>query len=164
MSSKQGFYSIIQFSPFPDRFEFINIGVVLVAPERKFVGIRFSKGSRRVEKLFGKQKQGVYLASLKEAISNRLRIELSRDLSHSHFERFVESRANDIRFSKPLPMLINEPNADLDELFESLVGEAEIAQRGPKVVTKFRRELEAAGITHLLERPEPVSLPRYGIT
>lgn len=160
MLEKQGFYSIIQYSPVSDRFEFVNIGVVLVAPDRKFVGVRFSKGARRIEKFFGKQKQGAYLAYLKQSIADRLKVELSRDLSRSHFEGFVASRANDIRFSKPLPMLVEDPDADLDELFESLVGDVEIAQRGPKVITKFRKQLEAAGVSHLLQKPEPVSLPK----
>lgn len=133
MSSKQGFYSIIQFSPVPDRFEFINIGVVLVAPGHRFYGVRFSKGMKRIEKLFGKQ-QGSYLASLKEGLRNRLEVELSRDFSRERFEKFAESRANEIRISKPLPLLVDQPEADLEDLFHSLVGEAEVAMRGPNAL------------------------------
>ncbi len=161
--SAQGFYSIIQYSPVPDRFEFINIGVVLVVPLAKYVRVRFSKGVKRIERVFGKP-QGSYLSSLKEGIQNRVNVELSEDFSRSRFEKFAESRANDIRFSRPMSMLVEEPNAELEELFNSLVGEPEISTRRPKVITKLRKELDSAGVVHLLERPEPVPLPRYGIT
>jgi Protein of unknown function (DUF3037) len=48
MSSNQGYYAILQFSPKPERLEFLNVGVVLFVPERNFVGVRFSKSLKRV--------------------------------------------------------------------------------------------------------------------
>lgn len=164
MSAKQGFYSLIQFSPVPDRFEFINIGVMLAVPALKFFDVKYSRGQKRIEKLFGKQRQS-YLSSLKEAIRNRLELEVSKEFSLNRFEKFAESRANEIRISRPLPVVVADtPKDELDDLFQHLVGESEVAQRGPRIVTKLTKELDAAGISHMLEKPEPVSIPKYGIT
>lgn len=163
MATEQGFYALLQFSPVPDRFEFVNIGVVLFAPDRHDVRVKFSSGWKRVEKLFGKQERG-NLNVIRDSFKQRLRLEFSEPFSREKLERFAKSRANNLRMSNILPIVIeHEPDVELAELFKSLVGEDENSQRLPRVADELKKKFERAGVDKLLQKPEPIELPQ-GVT
>jgi hypothetical protein len=162
MSKMRGFYALLQFSPLPERYEFVNIGVLLVVPSERFIGVRYSHGLKRVEKLFGKQPAN-YFEVLKAAFEQRIKLEFSNEFSLEHIEQFAKSRANQMRISKLLPVAVDQPQFDLDALFESLVGENEIIHRQPKVAVELKKKFEKAGIAMFVRKPEPVRLPE-GVT
>ncbi len=51
MSTKRGYYSLIQFCPNPSRAEAVNLGVLLFCPEAGFIGARTSATNQRAAKL-----------------------------------------------------------------------------------------------------------------
>jgi Protein of unknown function (DUF3037) len=158
MSKKQGYYALLQFSPLPERFEFVNIGVMLIAPSERFVGIKYSHGLKRVEKLFGKQPAGAFDV-LKQAFEQRIKVEILDNFNIENIERFAKLRANKMRISKILPIVVDQPDKDLEELFQSLVGENEVGVRLPKVQVELRKKFERGGVSMLVEKPQPVELP-----
>ncbi|SNT11659.1 Protein of unknown function [Tardiphaga sp. OK246] len=158
MSAMQGYYALLQFSPLPERFEFVNIGVLLVAPSQKFVGIKYSQGLKRVERLFGKQPASSFDV-LKEAFEQRIKVEILENWNIEKIESFAKLRANKMRISKILPAAFADPEKELDELFHMLVGENEIGIRLPKVQVELRKKFEKAGVSLLVEKPQPVKLP-----
>jgi hypothetical protein len=164
MERRKGFYAILQYSPVPERFEFVNFGVVLVVPEDRYIGIRFSKSQKRIEKLFGRQSK-VFLDALKAGLEKRLRLEFAKASNLEHLISFAQKRANSIRISEFLPIAVEAPEADLSDLFDSLVGDDPVVDRAPRVTTKLREELRKAGIFHYVdEHPDPVDLPEHGVT
>jgi hypothetical protein len=162
MSKMRGFYALLQFSPLPERYEFVNIGVLLVVPTERFIGVRYSQGLKRVEKLFGKQPAN-YFDVLKAAFEQRIKVEFSNEFSLERVEQFARSRANQMRISKLLPVAVDQPEMDLEALFDDLVGENEIVRRQPKVSVELKKKFEKAGIAMYVRKPEPVRLPE-GVT
>jgi hypothetical protein len=143
----KGFYALLQYSPVPERYEFVNIGVALFVPEQKHVGVRFSRTHKRVEKLFGRQSKA-FMDSLKAGLARRLHTEFSEHFDVGRFAAFAKTRANKIRVANILPIVVDEPRVDLDELFKELVQE-------------LKREFERAGVAKYLQRrPYPVLLPQ----
>lgn len=145
MERQKGFYAILQFSPIPERFEFVNIGVFLAVPQKNFIEVRFSKTHKRLERLFGKQ-HGQYLQSLKEGFAKRLRFEFLESPNSERFERFGRNRANEIRLSQIFPIAVENPEADLDDLFDKLVGEDVIQRRERRIASQLKDELRRDSI------------------
>jgi hypothetical protein len=161
MSDKQGYYALLQYSAIPERFEFVNVGVALFVPDRRLVKVRFSHGLKRVERLFGKQPSG-YLDVLKSNFESRLLSEAA-SLNLERLVKFANSRANKMRVSNLLPIVVDDADADIDQLFNSLVGEDEISPRRRKVSAELKDKFEVAGVDAFLQKPEPVRLPQ-GVT
>lgn len=164
MECPQGLYALLQFSPRPERFEFVNVGVVLWIPAREFLEFKFSSGYKRVERLFGRdlEHSGDYFEILKRAFESRLVLEL-KNKSPDRINEFSRTRANCFRMSQLQPIKLSEnPGIDLRRLFNDLVGEEKPAKpRGPKARTKLKEKLEAASVTNLLEHnPRAVELPQ----
>jgi hypothetical protein len=162
MSKVGAIYGLIQFSSFPERFEFINIGVLLVDQSRNFFGVKFVHSSKRVDKMFGRQSR-VFFEAIKRGLENRLRVELGTDFNVARLRVFASSRANAVRISRLLPIVVDNPKNDLEELFKLLVSDDESASRLPKVNAELKKKFEKAGIENLVEKPEPIDLPQ-GVT
>jgi hypothetical protein len=159
MSMPNALYGLIQFSAAPERFEFVNIGVLLLDEKRRYFGLRFAQSAKRLDRMFGRQ-QRPYLSALKQGIGNRLRAELGSEWNIDRLQAFVRSRANDVRISKLQPILVDDPDADLDELFRSLVNDEEAIPRLPKVAIELGKRLKLAGVAKLVEKPKPIELPQ----
>lgn len=157
-----GLYALVQFSPVPERLEFLNIGLVLLAPALEFVGIRFARGQSRLERAFGRQSKS-YLDALKAAVESRLRGELAKFPDGSSFGEFARRRANDVRISGFLPIMVSNPRSDFDQLFDELVGEDERPAREPRIRRRLREAFSANKVEQFLERPEEIDLPEYGM-
>jgi Protein of unknown function (DUF3037) len=163
MASRQGYYALLQYGPAPERQEFVNIGVALFVPEQRDVRVRFSRTQKRVEKLFGRQSKG-FLDALKAGIEKRLQTEFSEDFDVKRFQAFAKTRANKLRIASILPILIDEPRSDLDELFQELVGDEEPVRRRHRINFELKNKFEQAGVSKYIQRrPSPVQLPQ-GVT
>ncbi|OKO80409.1 DUF3037 domain-containing protein [Bradyrhizobium sp. AS23.2] len=161
MFERQGYYALLQYSDAPERLEYINIGVALFLPSKKEVLVRFSHGLRRVERMFGKQPHG-YLNLLKTDFAGRL--SALKGVDHRELSKFANSRVNKIRIAGIQSILVErEPQVEIDELFDQLVGEDEVGSRRKKVAAELKDKFEVAGVDLLLEKPEPVQLPQ-GVT
>jgi hypothetical protein len=162
MEPSRSYYCLVQYSPQPERMEFVNVGVVLFAPDIGFVGVRFAEGVGRVERLFGKQSKP-YLDALKKGLEFRLRAQFSRGMTARELNEFAEKRANELRVSKPMPVATDQPENALSELFEALVGEEQPRAREPRVAKRLRDAFERAGVVHYLDPRPEVELPEYGV-
>jgi len=162
MERYQGKYALVQFCPVPERLEFLNIGLVLLVPQLDFVGIRFARGQSRLDRVFGRQQKS-YLDAIKEAFESRLRAELERNASGASLDEFARKRANDVRISQLLPVMVSDPHVELDDLFDQLVGEDGPAVREPRMKQKLQKVFAAHKVEQFLERPDELELPEYGM-
>jgi hypothetical protein len=146
----------------PERLEFLNIGLVLLVPQLDFVGIRFARGQSRLDRVFGRQQRS-YLDAIKEAFENRLRAELSKDAAGASLDEFARRRANDVRISQLLPVMVADPAVEFDNLFDELVGEDDPLIREPRMRRKLRDAFVAHKVEQFLDRPAELDLPEYGM-
>lgn len=130
MSKPSGRYALIQYGAAPERFEFVNIGVVLVDPNSRFLGLRFAQSFKRIDQMFGRQPRP-FLSAMKIGLQNRIQAELGPEWNLDRLQNFAASRANSVRLSKFQPILIENAEQDLNELFGSLVVDEEPAHRLP---------------------------------
>ena len=68
-----------------------------------------------------------------------------------------------MRLSQLLPILVEQPAADLDDLYYKLVGDDGPVQRLPKVAAELKKKFERAGVAEYLQKPDPIELPE-GVT
>ena len=159
MRSKQGSYALLQYSPIPERLEFVNVGVVLFVPEESYVGVRYSRGLKRVERLYGKQPSG-YFNTIKEAFASRLRLDFSGKIDAEKLQNFASSRANNLRMTRILSVAFdNAAEKELNTLFDVLVGEEFVRSRSPKLASELKRKFEQAGVASYVQKPAVVRLP-----
>lgn len=144
MTDRQGYYSVIQYSPFPERFEFVNVGVVLFMPGGG-VRIRLDSDNKRIEKVFGRQDR-YDVGMMRESIENRIKSEFGRSWAHSNVQRFVELRSGKVQMSRPLPYLVKDADADLNRLFEEMVPSFSRSSRRPTVASLLKQRLRDAGV------------------
>lgn len=123
MSPAKGYYSVIQYCPDPSKAEAANIGVLLFCPEARFLRGRVSRGNDRISRFFGRDTfDAEQVNAAKEAIVSRLEVQQGDLRTLDDLIHFVETRANEMIATSPRPMKVIDAEADLDRLFEELVG------------------------------------------
>lgn len=158
----QGNYALVQYCPMPERLEFLNIGLLLVVPDLDFFRVRFARGHGRLDRVFGKQSK-FYLDALKFSFDVRLRSEFSEHFDSARFDEFAEKRANDIRLSRLLPVLVSDVEPEFERLFLDLVGDDDPVVREPRIRRKLREAFVSHRVEALLDNPDDVELPEYGL-
>ncbi len=155
-----GAYAAIQFSPFPEKLEFVNVGAYLRVPEMSYADFRVNSSPARVEKLFGHVSKAHFKVAV-EAFCDRLRSDPKLLYNEDAFERFSSLRANNIRFTKSQKVVVEgSPQLKLEELYETLVGTVIKPPRTPKIKSVLRERFLRAGVFDLLDKPAPVELPQ----
>lgn len=165
----KGYYSILQYVPDPERAEGVNVGIVLLCPERKFFQAKTSTDTQRVRRLIRNSVEfdlGRF-DTLKEAFTERIASEAKQIRSLEDFQQFVATRANQFRLTAPRPTKFEMPEAELSRLFDSLVAEpsseAERTTRATTVLKKqFRSLLKQSGLTQKVQEGVSVNLPFLG--
>ena len=157
MDDNQGYFSLVQYAEFPERAEYVNIGVVVFARSYPHVFVKFSQRPRRVQAAFNVN-LGVHFDLLQVSLSNRLKVEFSKGWSKSSIEDFIKQRSGKVRLSPIRSVFVKDPSRSLDDLFAQLVGEAKPVVRGQRARTKLANALKVAGVDVLLEKPDPVQL------
>ncbi|AOG09382.1 DUF3037 domain-containing protein [Agrobacterium sp. RAC06] len=159
-------YSIVQFSPFPDRFEYVNVGVIVFDAARKRLSIKLSNDFSRVRKFFG-DINAIFLKSALHDFSERvsLRFHKSDMSSQSQIEEFNSKRADLFR----LTSLNAVAGSDVDSIADKLFGELVVWEAHPRKIERINTLLTSAfreaGVLSLLDRrPEPIHLEQYGVT
>lgn len=159
MMAKQSHYSIIQFRPDEARAEGVNVGVVVACPSKQAVRVRFSLNNEAPKRRFGKNSfDDGRLTSAKRALANRLE---QIEPGEASLRSFLAQEAGSLVLLEPRPIVINDLDVDLADLFEELVGEIapEHRARRPKTpdLAKSFESLFSAGIA--IDRDVPVSIP-----
>lgn len=158
-----GYYALLQYSPVPERQEFLNFGVLLAVPELDFFDFRISKGSSRMERLFENVPKGQFEAE-KFGFGNRIRIEYIRNRSPKALNELSRKLANDFRLSEVLPIAVEEPQKQLNDLFSDLVGHEMPIQREKRISVKLKDAFVKRRIVQYLDSsPPPVKLPEAGV-
>lgn len=164
MQRMQGSYALIQFSPVPERMEFLNVGVVLAVPEAEFIGVRFAESHGRIDRFF-KHPQSAFLQNAKEGLARRLAFEFAKSYDVEALELFAANRANELRVSPFLPVAAVDPQAVLNRLFNELVGEDKVQSRRPRMARVLKEAFVKASVFGFVEeKPAPVELPELGIS
>lgn len=123
MSATKGYYSVIQYCPDRSRMEAANIGVLLLCPEVGFVKARTAEGNDRIRRFFrGQPIDLVRVNAAKRSIERRVEVDRDNFSTPEDLVRFMDTRGNDILLTRPRPMKVQDPQADLDALFRELVG------------------------------------------
>jgi hypothetical protein len=119
----RGYYSMIQFCPDLSRAEAANVGVLLFCPDARFIKARMSNGNDRVRRFFKEYAIDLErLNATKLSIEGRLRASANDFQSLEDLERFIASRANEVLITPARPIRVDEPETDLQTLFNELVG------------------------------------------
>ncbi|AKT38397.1 DUF3037 domain-containing protein [Chondromyces crocatus] len=122
MRLTRGFFSLLQFCPDLDRGECANVGVVLSLPERGFFGVRLSDDNRVPQRRFGRDGfDDARLTLAKRALEGRLRQEGPAWRSADDLLRFARKEGNHLILSAPRTVLLEDPRAELNGLYERLV-------------------------------------------
>src|SRR3989304_5504810 len=123
METSKGYYSLIQYCPDLSRLEAANIGVILFCPGRGFIRAKIAHGNDRIRRFFGSQDSDwTQINAVKNAIINRLEVTGKDFKNLNDLTSFIATRVNGEQGTAPRPMKVSEPEKDLDELFDDLVG------------------------------------------
>jgi hypothetical protein len=120
MSPVKGHYSIVQYCPDLARRETVNIGVVLLVPERAFLQTRMVADNQRVRHFFGiTGNDAKLLSDFKKSFSARIEAEHGRVTTLETFQKFIDTRGNQIQLTEPAFVKVRECQETIDRLFDS---------------------------------------------
>lgn len=123
MKPQKGYYSLIQFCPDASRLESVNLGVILFCPAINFLNAKTNSSTRRAEKLVGRGKLArEALKQAQSSIENRLKVDRSSFQDIDSLRRFVATRGNALQLTSPRPVKVVDPDQQLLQLFDELVG------------------------------------------
>jgi hypothetical protein len=122
MNPVKGYYSLIQFCPDASRLETVNVGVILLCPERGFLDARTCRANSRVRQAFGRKVDAKALDLAKRAMESRVRGAREDVRSREDLAEFARLQANALMITAPRPMRVVDPEADLEALYNELVG------------------------------------------
>jgi len=161
----KGYYSIIQYCPDLARLEAANIGVILFCPEPRFIRAKTSAGNDRIRRFFGAESQDwERIAVIKSSVEKRLAVDAEAFRTLEDLERFRLSRANDIQLTPPRSLLLDDPVAELDRLFEDLVGgrtKKPTRDTAAPIKRKLESEFKRADVERFLRENLSVEVPAF---
>ncbi len=162
MASTKGFFSVVQFCPDFDRGECANVGVVLVVPELGFLGVRLSEDNEGPKQRFGRDAyDDGRLSFAKKALEGRVQNEGKDWTSSENLLKFGKKEGNNLLLSPPRVILVEDADAELEELFQRLVHvdpHTRRRQAKPDLRTIFEPKLFGVPLLRNLA----VEVPEYG--
>ena len=124
MNATKGYFSLVQYCPDFARQEAANVGVVLFCPERQFIRAQVAETISRIRRFFGQDVDGYHhLRGMMEALASRLDVERSEFKTLEDLQQFIATRANKVILTQPKPMMVIDPQADLEALYLELVAD-----------------------------------------
>ncbi len=135
----KGYFCIVQYCPDIARQEAANVGVLLFSPEHDFLRARMTPDDKRERRFFkGVADQPGHLATMKNALVERLAVERSEFRTLEDLQRFVLTRANKVILTPPKAVRVTEPQEDLNRLYTQMVEEPQLVN-GEAGVSASRR-------------------------
>jgi len=119
-SSKACWYYLMRYVPHAEREEFLNIGLLLHSPEDQFLDCLFTRDLRRVKR-FHRQADLEFLRDLQRDFEQQ--IQQHEDNLQDFLEGMQQSLSHVIQLAPARPVLAAELPAQLQQLFERLVGQ-----------------------------------------
>lgn len=117
----KGFFSIIQFSPDPARNEAINIGILLAIPELNFLEVKITENLTRVKSVLVTKNGSDFIRTAISAFSDIVIRWKDKLLNTGELEKFIKTRAHEVRLTPLRNIKIENPGNDLEILFKQLV-------------------------------------------
>ncbi len=161
-----GYYSVIQYCPDRSRMEAANVGVLLFVADRNYLDVRFSSGNDRIRRFFSKDRAIDFdsINAMKSMMEHRFSVELENLRERGALETFLHRFANEITFTKLRSVRVENPEAELAQLFEELVGGR--IKRDPvaplESLERVRERFSQTDIVEKLQRDIPVTVPVIG--
>jgi len=119
-------YAIVRFTPFIETGEFVNVGIVLFAPNQSALLFKLvTRRYGRITQFFRELDRDVYLANIKSLNEelNRVQELLKNHSTNSAlniFSHLIRPRETMLRFSEQRVVLAADLETKLDELFAFL--------------------------------------------
>ncbi|MGB7566534.1 MAG: DUF3037 domain-containing protein [Chitinivibrionales bacterium] len=160
MNLHSGYYSLVQFCPNPARAEVANIGVIVFCPEVKFLETRLVSGNDRIRRIFESDFEPTLVEGAKEALQSRLSAEKSNFQTLDDLNKFIATRANDLRITMPRFLKTEDPKQELENLFKEFVGgrSRKSKEKNP-VLTKIDRLFSRPSLKGKIETKKKITLP-----
>ena len=126
----KGYFCLVQYCPDLARREVANVGVLLFSPEHGFLEARLVSSNQRVRRFFGDHADHFkHVNAMKEAFTERLRVEKREFSSLEDLTLFVTTRANRIILTSPKAVRVVDPAKDLEALYATLVDEPSVEKQ-----------------------------------
>jgi hypothetical protein len=132
-SLKSCSYYLVRYVPHAEREEFLNIGLLLYSTEEQFLDCLFTRDLRRVKR-FHPQADLEFLRDLQGYFEQQ--IQMHEDNLPGFLEGMKQSLSHVIQLAPERSVLAAEPQAELPQLFERLVGGRQAD--APAVDTRMR--------------------------
>jgi hypothetical protein len=160
MNLHTGYYSLVQFCPNPARAEVANIGVIVFCPEEKFLETRLVSGNDRIRRIFEGEFEQNLVEGAKEALQARLSAEKNNFRTLDDLNKFIATRANDLRITIPRFLKTEDPQQELENLFKEFVGgrSRKSKEKNP-VLTKIDRLFSRPSLKGKIETRKKIPLP-----
>ena len=160
-----GYYSVIQYCPDRSRMEAANVGVLLFVPDAQYLRARFATGNDRVRRFFPDEVADFEQVNrVKQMMARRLEVEAAGLADLPAVEHFLALFANELVFTALRPVRVENPEAELAQLFEELVGGR--AKRDPRVTPPALARIHARfaldDVVGKLRRDVAVKVPLLG--
>jgi hypothetical protein len=164
MEALKLFYSIVQFSPFPERFEYVNAGVVVFESRQGKVVVRLADDFSRVKKFFG-EINATFLKSALHDFSQRVVLHFSRSaIAAPWIDDFNAKRADLFRLTPLNAVAGDRVDAVAEKLFNELVTWHAHSKKIERINTLLTSAFRETGVLSLLDkRPDPVHIEQYGV-
>lgn len=118
-------YAVIRYVPRPEREEFLNVGVILYCPSKKFLGMKYALQQDRIKTFYEKAdtaELGKFLEAFKEVCcGNSPDSPIAKLDIANRFRWLTAARSTIIQTSKVHPGLCNDPKEELEKLLTQLV-------------------------------------------
>jgi len=164
MIEEQLSYSIIQFSPRPERFEFVNVGVIVFDGGRKSIVPKLSDDFSRVKKVFGDASPSFLSVALHDYVE-RIEFEYAKLGARISEIDFNAKRSDIFQLTPVLPVMGQNAFAVAQDLYSELVQVSIKSKRAENVSTQLARGFHERGVLSLLQkRPKAVEIPKYGVS
>lgn len=126
-------YYLVRYVPHAEREEFLNIGLLLHSPEEQFLDCLITHDFRRVKRLHP-HADAEYLRELQGYFEQQ--IQQHEDNLPGFLEEMQQTLSHIIQLAPARPVLAAEPQAQLAQLFERLVGK--LQADAPAAGTRMR--------------------------
>ncbi len=160
MNPAKGYYSVIQYCPDLGRFEAANVGVLLFCPEKQFIRAMTSNNNRRIIRFFGSEGHDwARINTFKKGLEDRLQKELSVIKSVEDLQQFIALRANVLQITPPNSMKVFNPEEDIRNLFEEIIGEPARPERRKSLRHYVADKLSGPGLDKKVLHDVKVTVP-----
>lgn len=161
MNEQYHSYTIVQYSSHPERYEYVNVGVVVFDRDRNSFYKVISDFSR-VRKVFDDVGVSIVRDALNDYVVKICSLINSGLLSSA--EEFNSKRISPFRLTPVMPFLGQDLVSATEELYYKLVTTKAHKKRAVRASVKLANALKDNGVYSLVEaNPQEVVVPRYGV-